>query len=159
VLFQNLLPRIEFSWPGAPKSAAYTAHVETGGSQRRFEARKPEHVFSAGTLREGVHRLHFTAATGARSKTTTLEIRFDNAAPRASVSSPRDGSFAPGSPVAIAGVALPGYRVSLPGATIELDDQFRFSGTAVTTPAQPDVALRIESPRGGVHYYVRRAAP
>ena len=159
VLFQNLLPRIELRWPRAPESAAYSVHVQSEGrppSER--PTRKPELTFAAGELREGTHLLHFRTQEGARSKVTTLEIRFDNAAPRASVMRPRDGSFAPGAMVEVAGVALPGYRVSLQNGAIELDRQYRFSGKVVTTPARPDIALRIESPRGGVHYYVRRAA-
>jgi hypothetical protein len=159
VLFQNLLPRIDLRWPNAPRSTAYSVRVESEGrgtSERQTS--KPELSFAAGMLREGSHRLTFSTPQGVRSRTTTLEIRFDNAAPRASVTKPRDGSFTPGSTVEVAGVALPGYQVSLPGGAIELDNQFRFAGSAVTTHARPDVALRIESPRGGVHYYVRRAA-
>jgi hypothetical protein len=158
VLYQNHLPRIELRWPGAPASARYLVHVEPGVKRAPLSSRKPEHAFASGALGEGRHALYFTTPDGARSKTATLEIRFDNAAPKASVSTPRDGSFAPGANVKVAGVALPGWQVTLPTGTLALDRQFRFVGTATTSEAQPDIALRFSSPRGGVHYYVRRAS-
>ena len=99
-----------------------------------------------------------TTPDGGRSKPTTLEIRFDNAAPKASVSKPRDGGFAPGDSVEVSGVALPGFQVSLPGGSLEVDAQSRFQGVVQTSAERPDVVLRIESPRSGVHYFVRRAS-
>ena len=48
--------------------------------------------------------------------------------------------------------------MSVQNGSVTLDDQHRFQGTVQTSAERPDVALRLESPRGGVHYYVRRAA-
>jgi hypothetical protein len=158
VLYQNLLPKIVLSWPRAPASDRYTVEVESASGKKSVAARKPEHGFAAGAFSEGRHTLRFTTAEGQSSKPTTLEIRFDNAAPKASVGAPRDGSFAPGASVEVAGVALPGWQVSVQNGTLALDAQHRFSGTVATSAARPDLALRLESPRGGVHYYVRRAA-
>jgi hypothetical protein len=157
VLYQNLLPRITLVWPNAPKSSRYVVSAESNGKSSMWSSERASYAFKAGALREGSHTLVMTTPDGARSKPTTLEIRFDNAAPKASVSKPRDGGFAAGDSVDVAGVALPGFQVSLPGGKLELDAQSRFSGTIQTSSEHPDVVLRIESPRSGVHYYVRRA--
>jgi hypothetical protein len=157
VMYQNLLPKISFSWPGAPAAERYTLHVESNGKPSLFNTRTPEQSFAPGALHDGTHTLYFSAPDGTRSKTTTLEIVYDNAAPKLSLSAPRDGSFAAGTPVKIAGVALPGFQLSVAGGQVELDQQARFTGSAVTSANRPDLALRIEKPGAGVHYYVRRA--
>jgi hypothetical protein len=157
VLYQNLLPRITFEWPNAPKSNRYVVAAESNGKSNMWSSERASYAFKAGALREGTHTLVMTTPDGARSKPTTLEIRFDNAAPKASVSKPRDGDFAPGDSVDVAGVALPGLEVSLLGGKLEVDAQSRFSGAIQTSADRPDVVLRIESPRSGVHYYVRKA--
>lgn len=157
VMYQNLLPKISFSWPDAPPADRYTLRVESNGKPSLFNTRTPDQAFAPGSLRDGTHTLYFTTPAGARSKTTTLEIVYDNAAPKLSLSAPRDGSFTPGTELKIEGVALPGFQVSVQGGTVELDQQARFTGTAVTSAARPDLALRIEKPGAGVHYYIRRA--
>jgi len=158
VLYQNLLPRITFAWPSAPKSNRYVIRVESGAKTVTFGSDRASYAFAAGALREGTHTLTFSTPAGERSKPTELEIRFDNAAPKASVSKPKEGSFSPGQQVEVEGVALPGFTVTLPGGNLQLDKQSRFSGSVSTSAEQPDVVLRIESPRGGVHYFVRHAA-
>jgi hypothetical protein len=157
VLYQNLLPRITLEWPGAPKSGRYVVAADSNGKSNMWNSERPSYAFKAGALREGSHTLVMTTPDGGRSKPTTLEIRFDNAAPKASVSKPRDGGFSPGDSVEVSGVALPGFTVSLPGGSLEVDAQSRFQGTVQTSAERPDVVLRIESPRSGVHYFVRRA--
>ncbi|HMI92430.1 MAG TPA: FecR domain-containing protein, partial [Polyangiales bacterium] len=128
VLYQNLLPRITLGWPNAPKSHRYVVSAESNGKSNMWSSERASYAFKAGALREGSHTLAMSTPDGARSKATTLEIRFDNAAPKASVSQPRDGSFAPGDSVDVAGVALPGFEVSLPGGSLEVDAQSRFHG-------------------------------
>jgi hypothetical protein len=157
VLYQNLLPRITLTWPNAPKSNRYVVSADSNGKSSKWSSERASYAFKAGALREGTHTLVINTPDGTHSKPTTLEIRFDNAAPKASVSKPRDGGFSVGDSVDVAGVALPGLEVSLPGGSLEVDAQSRFSGVIQTSAERPDVVLRIESPRSGVHYYVRRA--
>ncbi len=161
VSYQNQLPVITFRWPQAPSASSYSVILgsEPGGS-KRLKTAKPTYVFKSGTIGDGMHRLQYEAAgaSGRKSKPTTLEIRFDNAAPKASLREPADGSFRPGQTVRVAGVAVPGWKISLNGGTISVDDQHRFTGEVAYTNRFRAIALRLVHKRRGVHYYLRRAA-
>jgi hypothetical protein len=122
---------------------------------KTFKTAAPSYSFTAGALGEGDHHFVFEGA-GIRSKSTSVGIRFDNAAPTASISSPADGGFAPGSRVVVSGTALPGWVVSAGGASLDQDAQNRFSGE-VTAPADFALAIRFAQPKRGVHYYLRRS--
>lgn len=153
IYYQNQLPDISARWPNAPSAPRYTLEVD--GKTTALEA--PEHVFKSGSLRDGTHHLSFQAKER-RSRTTTVEISFDNAAPKASLAAPDDRGFSPGASVAIEGVALRTWKVSVEGGTIAMDDADRFSGQVATSPEHPDIAVRLTHPRLGTHYYLRRAA-
>lgn len=151
--YQNQMPDILVRWPAAPRAAAY--ELEVDGKPVSLTA--PEHEFESGSLRDGTHRLTFAAA-GRRSRTTSVEIHFDNTATTASLTAPANRGFAPGDKVEIEGVALPAWKVSVDGGTIEKVGADRFHGQVVTSELNPDIAVRLAHPRLGTHYYLRRAA-
>lgn len=153
VYYQNQLPDIRIRWPNPPKATAFTLEVD--GKAQPLD--KAEHVFRSGTLRDGTHKLAFLAGER-RSRTTTVEVSFDNTAPTASLSAPGDRSFAAGGTVMIEGVVLPAWKVTVDGGTITMEGAERFVGQVATTSAKPDVAVRLTHPRLGTHYYLRRAA-
>jgi hypothetical protein len=153
VYYQNQLPEVSVSWPNAPHADRYQLTIDGKSST----ASRAEYLFRSGSLYDGVHQVYFTAAER-RSRTTSFEIKFDNAAPKASLSSPTDRGFSPGDKVKIAGVALPMWKVSVEGGTIVVDADERFSGEVLTDPGRPDIAVRLQHPRLGTHYYLRRAA-
>lgn len=153
IYYQNQLPEVSVRWPNAPDVAEYT--LELDGKPIALKA--PEHQFASGALRDGSHRLVFRAQ-GRQSRTTTVEVRFDNAAPKASLSEPADRGFAAGDLVPIEGVALPTWKVALQSGTIAMNPGERFTGQVQTSPEQPDIAVRISHPRLGTHYYLRRAS-
>lgn len=153
VYYQNQLPDIRIRWPNPPKAAQFTLEID--GKAQPLE--QPEHVFRSGALRDGTHRLAFVSGER-RSRTTTVEVSFDNTAPTASLSAPNDRSFSPGSSVMIEGVVLPSWKVSVEGGTITMEGAERFVGQVATSAAKPDVAVRLTHPRLGTHYYLRRAA-
>lgn len=158
VLYQNLLPKISVRWPSAPKSGPYVLHVASpGGKAEALPCGGPSHSFATGALREGIHRLSFEGG-GARSKETQVDIRFDNAAPTATLTSPANGSFAPGSGVTVSGLALEGWKISVGGKDLPLDEQLRFSGEAQAPGGQRALAVEFVHPHRGVHYYLRRSA-
>jgi hypothetical protein len=152
VYYQNQLPDIRIRWPNAPKAAQFTLEVD--GKAQPLD--KPEHVFGSGSLRDGTHKLAFLAGER-RSRTTTVEVSFDNTAPTASLSAPNDRSFAAGGTVMIEGVVLPTWKVTVDGGTITMEGAERFVGQVATSAAKPDVAVRLTHPRLGTHYYLRRA--
>jgi hypothetical protein len=152
IYYQNQLPDVRVRWPNAPSTDRYTLDVD--GARMTVDA--AEHLFRSGALRDGVHRLTFEAKER-RSRTTIVAVRFDNAAPTASLTAPADRSFAPGGEVAIAGTALPGWKVSVRGGTITKDEDDRFEGQVVTSAERPDITVRLSHPRLGTHYYLRRA--
>jgi hypothetical protein len=153
IYYQNQLPDISAHWPNAPSAARYTLEVD--GKTMALD--KPEHQFKSGSLRDGTHRLSFQAGER-RARTSTVEISFDNAAPKASLAAPDDRSFGPGATVTIEGVALRTWKVGLEGGTIAMDNADRFSGTITTSAEHPDIAVRLSHPTLGTHYYLRRAA-
>lgn len=157
VQYPNQLPRIDFSWRSAPKSSEYILRTSGPGNDRTVSVKKPRHVFKSGQLREGTHTLYFEAASGKRSRKTTLVIGFDNSAPRASISSPKERGFSAGDTVSLVGVAARGSTVSTAAGPVKLDGQHRFSVELTTSAARPDVAVRVKHPRHGTHYYLRRA--
>ncbi len=157
VLYQSLLPRISVRWPNAPAADGYTLRVSSPNGSKSYSSRTASFAFTPGALLEGDHTLTFEGA-GARSRTTSLAIRFDNAAPTASISAPNDGSFAPGQSVQVAGTALPGWSVSIGGDVLTQDAQNRFSTTASAPAGLGALAIRFAQPQRGVHYYLRRCA-
>jgi len=156
VLYQSLQPRIAIQWPNAPTAASYVLSVNSARGTKTLTTSSPHYFFPSGSLAEGQHSFSFQAA-GRRSRETTVVIRFDNAAPAASIASPADGSFAPGSSVLVSGTAQPGSVVSVGGETLQQDAQNRFS-MAVSAPADSALAIRFTQPQRGVHYYLRRSA-
>jgi hypothetical protein len=153
IYYQNQPPDIHVRWPNAPDTTAYQLDVD-GNVQNLNE---PEHTFTSGALPDGQHRVTFSALSR-RSRTTAVEVRFDNTAATASLNAPRDRGFAAGAEVEIEGVLLPAWKVSVDGGTIEKVGESRFQGRIVTTPSAPDFAVRLSHKKLGTHYYVRRAA-
>lgn len=154
IYYQNQLPDVIVHWPNAPSTPPYQLEID---GQAPLTLEQPEHSFRSGALRDGSHALVFSAK-GRRSRTTTVEVRFDNAAPKAALSAPADRSFHAGDRVSIEGVALPTWKVSVEGGTISMSPGERFSGEVLTSKERPDVAVRLSHPRLGTHYYLRRAA-
>lgn len=153
IYYQNQLPEVAVRWANAPAQASY--QLELDG--KPIELSAPEHLFRSGTLKDGKHQLSFLAQ-GRRSRTTTVEVSFDNVAPKASLNTPDDRGFAAGEAVTVEGVALPTWKVSLEGGTIAMSGGDRFSGQVQTSTERPDIAVRLSHPRLGTHYYLRRAS-
>lgn len=159
IMYQNQLPIVRFVWAKAPKAGSYSLRIAPQSqASQTLTTMKPEHTFSSGDLKDGIYNLTFLTRGGYEhtSKTTTVQISFDNVAPKASIKTPRENSFGLGESVAIAGVAAPGWSVSLPNGTISMDEQHRFFGEVIYTKKQRAIALRLVHPRRGVHYYLRR---
>jgi ferric-dicitrate binding protein FerR (iron transport regulator) len=157
VMYQNLLPQIVVRWPKAPEAASYTLTLSSKRGVSSTQAPRPTLTFDTGRLSEGTHVLTFSAE-GRSSAPTKLSIVFDNAAPTARIQSPANGSFQLGSAVNVAGVAAPGWGVSVAGHELALDDQSRFSEQVTDSSDQQTLQLRFSHPQRGVHYYLRHAA-
>ncbi len=153
VYYSNQSPAVRIRWPNAPSASSYTLSVD-GREQTVSSA---EHVFGSGELRDGVHEVSFRAGTRG-SRTTYIDVRFDNNAPTASVESPPNRSFEAGQTVQVAGVSLPAWKVSLEGGSVERESDGRFKGSIVPGAGHPDVVVRLSHPRLGIHYYLRRAS-
>jgi hypothetical protein len=152
IYYPNQLPEISIRWPNAPQEDSYVLEVDG----KPEDVTKPEYVFKSGSLRDGTHQVSFRAAAR-RSRTTTIEVRFDNNAPTASLNQPADRSFTVGQEVKVEGVSLQAWKVSLEGGTITKESDGRFSGLITPTAGRPDIAVRLSHPRLGIHYYLRRA--
>lgn len=157
ILYQGLLPRFSVRWPNPPSSGPVALQVRSAKGVRRFAGAGPSVTLPGGALAEGSHELWFEAG-GQRSRSTTVVVQFDNAAPTASISAPAERSFAPGATVAVAGSALPGWTVSVQGRELVQDGQHRFSGEASAPTDVRALAIRFSHPARGVHYYLRRSS-
>lgn len=157
VLYQNLLPKITVRWPNAPQAGSYALRVISPGGTQSFSSGTPSYSFASGALREGVHRITFQAGS-AQSKETSLDIKFDNASPTATITGPANGSFAPGSSVVVSGIAMEGWKVFAGGQELSLDAAMRFSAQAAAPGNERALAIEFVNPRRGVHYYLRRSS-
>ncbi len=153
IYYQNQLPEVVARWPNAPKQKSYKLELDG----KAIDLIEPQHLFKSGSLADGSHALAFLAE-GRRSRTTTVEVHFDNVAPKAALSGPDDRGFVAGDAVTVEGVALPTWKVALEGGTIDMSSGDRFSGQVQTSAERPDVAVRLSHPRLGTHYYLRRAS-
>ena len=156
VLYQNRLPAVNVRWPNAPEAAAYTLTVTSGSESFSVATKSPGYAFPTGKLREGRHTFRFKGSNGRASRVTTTSIRFDNAAPTASIKSPHNGSFQGGTSVTASGVALPGWTVSAGSEPLSLDSHHRFSQRVAA--GERGLVLKFVHPRRGTHHYLRRAA-
>jgi hypothetical protein len=153
IYYQNQMPAVRVSWPNPPSATSYQLLTD----DKTIAVKTPEHLFESGDLRDGVHRLTFSAGSR-KSRTAKVDVRFDNTAATASLSTPSDRGFSPGETVVIEGVALPAWKLSVEGGTIEKVGADRFRGEVQTSAERPDIAVRLAHPRLGTHYYLRRAA-
>lgn len=159
VLYQNALPEITFVWPRPTGSGAFQLHISrSGGETTITRTSKSSHRMASGKLEEGTYQFFFQrgARPEDRSRTSTLRIEFDNAAPSAFVRRPGVSQAWTGDSLEVAGTALPGSSVSVAGTPVDADRKGRFSTTVSLPTTSGIVAIRTAHPRAGVHYYLRR---
>jgi len=160
VLFQTRLPQLTLAWPGAPGGAdRLQLHIQSSAGERVIDAVNPRRPLAAGTMVEGTYTFWYRAPDGKQSAKTTVAIRFDNAAPTAQFLQSAPGGAGAGTAagaVAIEGVTVEGAKVSVGGQPLPVDSHGRFRTEALPLDGDDAVAVRLEHPRTGVHYYVRR---
>ena len=160
IMYQNLRPILNVTWPGAPAAKSFVLQVQgPNGPPQSLRASSPQKTVPSNLLQDGVHRLRFEAtAPKQASKETSVEIVFDNAAPTGSLELPEPAGFAPGASTRVSGVAVEGSRVSVNGREIPLDARQRFDAVVPLLPGQRTLAVRFAHAKHGVRYYLRRAA-
>ena len=136
-----------------PDAAAFAAEtlkadeMRGGPEARSFTSASPRFEIPSGALATGTYRLELRA--GAQSaRETTLEIRFDNAMPTATIRSPADRGFGPGESVHVAGIAVTGWSASVGEVALAMDRQLRFEGTVTLHDAfatHRPVAVRVRA--------------
>jgi ferric-dicitrate binding protein FerR (iron transport regulator) len=156
VLYQNRLPDITLGWRDAPAGASSSLVHEFGSKSETLALTEPQHVFASGSLAEGSHVLHFVGG-GKISRRTTVNVVFDNAAPKASISTPVASTAAPGEELTIAGTALPGWDVSIEGHPAPRDVQGRFSLPVAWPSELHALSIRLRHPERGTHVFLRRS--
>lgn len=157
VLYQNQLPAVSIRWPKAPKAGSYVLRHSSSRGQRSYNTSQPSYGFRSGALHEGKHTFYFEGG-GKVSRQTRVLIRFDNAAPTASLKTPGRITVNKGGEVAIAGTAQPGWTVNVNGKNLSQDGQQRFSSKVEMPTNQRALEVRLTHPQRGTHIYVRRAA-
>ena len=157
VLYQNQLPAVSIRWPKAPQSGSYQLVHKSSAGQRTYTTSQPSYGFRSGALHDGQHTFYFEGG-GRVSRQTRVVIRFDNAAPTASLKTPGRLQVKPGGEVAIAGTAQPGWTVDVNGKKLAQDAQQRFSSKVEMPSDQRAIEVRLTHPQRGTHIYVRRAA-
>jgi len=161
VLFQSRLPQLTLAWPTAPAEARdVELHLESPSGARVLPVASLGRPLPAGTLPEGTYTWWYTAAGAKPSPKTTVNIRFDNAAPTAQFFRGASGASHGGARgvIAVDGVTVDGAKVSVAGQPLALDAHGRFRGEVAPAEGDDAIAVRLDHPRTGVHYYVRRRA-
>ena len=155
VLFQSRPPVLTLAWSAAAGAAELELHIDSDGQARTLHAPGPTYRLASGALGEGTHTWWYVTKDGRTSPRTTLAIHFDNTAPTAQFFR---GSVAggPAGAIAVDGVAVQGSKVSAAGQPLTVDEHGRFRAAVLPLPGDVAVAVHIESPRGGSHYYIRR---
>jgi hypothetical protein len=156
VRYQNLLPELRLRWPNAPPAPSYTLELTaTDGTIVREQAQTSELRLRSGRVREGEYRFVLRAGA-ARSPETTLRVTFDDTARTAQLTEPKDLAFSPNGTLRVAGAALAGSSVRVGGTPLPVSSDGRFAATATAPGAARVLAVRVQHPVAGVHYYVRR---
>lgn len=156
VLFQNRLPVIDLTWKAAPTAVPIQLKHRYRKKEEILNLSSSQHRFKSGKLREGQHVFFFQGG-GKISRRTTVNIRFDNAAPTASLDVPATLSAVPGEDVSISGIALPGSRVLVDGKSPTQDRHGRFRISTQFPGNGMALAVSIRHPRRGNHVYLRRS--
>jgi hypothetical protein len=158
VRYQNLLPQLALHWPGAPAASAYALTLRAGGKTLlRESVSQPQVTLASGRIEEGTYGFRFeTGAT--HSPESTLSIVFDDTARVAYLSEPRDGAFAAGANVRVAGAALHGAQVKAEGRPLRVHGHGRFDGEVAAPADRGALAVRVQHAATGVHYFLRHAA-
>jgi len=159
VLYQSRLPSLTLVWPSAPAGADSLAlHLESPAGARVFPGTTARRALKSGMLGDGTYTWWYATDDDRRSPKTTVTIRFDNAAPTAQFfRANRSRAAERAGTIPIDGVTMVGARVTIAGASLPVDDGGRFQAAASPQPGDDAVAVRLEHPRTGIHYYVRRA--
>jgi len=157
VMYQNQLPAVSLRWSKAPQGAGFVLSHRSPTGNKSYKVPGPSYSFRSGALPEGSHTFYFEGG-GKVSRQTTVQIRFDNAAPTASLQTPVALNVKQGELVNISGVAQPGWSVEINGKSADLDGQQRFSQKAEMPTGERALAVRLTHPQRGTHIYVRRAA-
>jgi FecR protein len=160
VLFQTRLPALTLKWGAAPAGADnLSLHIESPDGNKEMSSATSSKQLASGALGEGSYVWWYSTADGHTSPKTTVTIRFDNAAPTAQFFSKRSSTeTAPKGLVAVDGVTIDGTKVSAGGHALAVDDHGRFRAEVAPLSGDDAVVVRLEHPRTGVHYYVRRLA-
>lgn len=154
ILYQNLLPQLTLSWKAAPKKPPYAFVLKSSTGEKRFTSDEPKVTIPAGDVREGSYTAWVEPKAGAKSEQGKIVIDFDNAAPSASI----DTVEANVTTIVVKGVVIEGSTVSANGTPVELDRQRRFTAQLTPGESEDGAAIRILNSKGGIHYYVMRAA-
>ncbi|HEU5074409.1 MAG TPA: hypothetical protein VFU02_09555 [Polyangiaceae bacterium] len=157
VMYQNQLPAVALRWSTAPAGTSFVLSHRSAAGNRSYKVSAPSYSFRSGALPEGSHVFYFEGG-GKVSRQTSVQIRFDNSAPTASLQTPVALNVKQGELVNISGVAQPGWRVEINGTSADLDGQQRFSQKAEMPKDERALAVRLTHPQRGTHIYVRRAA-
>jgi len=157
VMYQNQLPAVSLRWSKAPQGTGFVLSHRSSSGNKSYKAPGPSYSFRSGALPEGSHTFYFEGG-GKVSRQTTVQIKFDNVAPTASLQTPVALNVKQGELVNITGVAQPGWSVEINGKSADLDGQQRFSQKAEMPTGERALAVRLTHPQRGTHIYVRRAA-
>ena len=158
VLFQTRLPQLTLAWPSAAGATGLELHLESPAGARVLPGVSPSRPLPAGTVQEGTYTWWYSTRDGKQSPKTTVSIRFDNAAPTAQFfhASTDAAGDRPRGAIPIDGITLEGAKVSAGGTALSIDGRGRFHADVAPETGDDAVAVRLEHPRTGIHYYVRR---
>jgi hypothetical protein len=155
VLLQARSPALALVWPNAAHPAKPLAlHIKSGAGERVMRVKSAHTQLRAGALAEGTYTWWYAAGDGKQSPKTTVTLRLDKAAPIAQFFADADDPAAPGA-IPVDGITLHDAKVSAAGRPVPVGDDGRFHAAVAPAAGGDAVAVRLELPGSGVHYFVR----
>ena len=134
-----------------------TLHLVSPNGSQKLDARgtNGDITVGAGPLVDGTHSFWFTRGGVTVGKVSTLVIAFDESAPQVMLEAPADGDPAT-SRVEVRGSVVAGWNVAFEATKIPVDAKQRFTARVRLRDGFKSIALRLEHPQRGTHFYVRR---
>jgi hypothetical protein len=152
VHYQNRLPLVTFRWPEAPLAKRYHLVLEGQGGTRKIRLSRPLHRQRLGP---GTATFHFELG-GRRSRTSTVNLTQSRQSQPAYVVRPVEGRAAIGQTVEVRGGTYAESQIFVVGhGPLKLNDRGRFSAQVTVPGGHQSLAVRVQNPLTGVHYFLR----
>jgi hypothetical protein len=152
--YQSVIPNIEVKFQGT--ASKFTLHLAQGGKEETFDSTKQTLILKGNQLKEGQYTFWFDRDGVKQSKVAVLTIGFDQTAAQVYIELPQYGKAWADGDIDVKGATLTGWSAVVEGNAIPIDARTRRFNAKVQRPPGNALAIKLQHPQRGVHYYIRR---